>query len=125
MSAIAKPSLSYLTGFNQTNDQLSSGDHTERFAYYASVSGNRTSYRLETPVAQVLHDQRNGFGGFDSLIFNPNPKDQFRLVTALRRDFFQVPMTRMPKPPAFAISNANAMLSLTSRGSAPLIANCS
>src|SRR5712664_2753299 len=77
--------------FNQTNDQLSFGDHTKRFAYYASVSGNRSDYGLETPVAQVLHDRSNGFSGFTSLIFNPNPKDQFRLVTALRRDFFQVP----------------------------------
>jgi hypothetical protein len=77
--------------FNQTNEQLSFGDHTKRFAYYVSVNGNRSDYGLETPVRQVLHDQSNGFGGFASLIFNANPKDQFRLVTALRRDFFQVP----------------------------------
>ncbi len=76
---------------NQTNDQLSFGDHTRRFAYYASINGNRSDYTLETPVRQVLHDQSNGFGGFASLIFNANPKDQFRLVTAVRRDFFQVP----------------------------------
>jgi hypothetical protein len=77
--------------FNQTNEQLSFGDHTKRFAYYASVNGNRSNYGLETPVRRVLHDQSNGFGGFASFIFNANPKDQFRLVTALRRDFFQVP----------------------------------
>src|SRR5207244_1064994 len=80
--------------FNQTNDQLSFGDHTKRFAYYASINGNRSDYGLETPVRQVLHDQSNGFGGFASLLFNANPKDQFRLVTALRRDFFQVPNDR-------------------------------
>ena len=77
--------------FNQTNEQLSFGDHTKRFAYYASINGNRSDYGLETPLRQVLHDQSNGFGGFTSLIFNANPKDQFRLVTAVRRDFFQVP----------------------------------
>jgi hypothetical protein len=77
--------------FNQTNDQLSFGDHTKRFAYYASISGNRSDYGLETPVRQVRHDQSNGLGGFASLIFNPNPKNQFRLVAASRRDFFQVP----------------------------------
>src|SRR5882724_2102480 len=76
--------------FNQTNEQLSFGDHTKRFAYYASINGNRSDYGLETPLRQVLHDQSNGFGGFTSLIFNANPKDQFRLVTAVRRDFFQV-----------------------------------
>ena len=77
--------------FNQTNDQLSFGDHSKRFAYYAGINGNRSDYGLETPVREVLHDQSNGFGGFASLIFNPNPKDQFRLVTAARRDFYQVP----------------------------------
>jgi outer membrane cobalamin receptor len=77
--------------FNQTNDQLSFGDHTKRFAYYVSINGNRSDYGLGTPVAHVLHDQSNGFGGFASLIFNPNPKDQFRLVTAVRRDVYQVP----------------------------------
>src|SRR5258708_18075203 len=77
--------------FNQTNDQLSFGDHTKRFAYYASVNGNRSDYGLEPPVRPVLHDQSNGFGGFTSFIFNANPKNQFRLVTAVRRDFFQVP----------------------------------
>lgn len=77
--------------FNQTNEQLSFGDHTKRFAYYASINGNRSNYGLETPVRRVLHDQNNGFGGFASFIFNANPKDQFRLVTAVRRDFFQVP----------------------------------
>src|SRR5258708_9947857 len=30
--------------FNQTNEQLSFGDHTKRFAYYASVNGNRSNY---------------------------------------------------------------------------------
>ena len=77
--------------FNQTNDQLSFGDHTKRFAYYASINGNRSDYSLETPVAKVLHDQSNGVGGFASLIFNANPTDEFRLVTAVRRDFYQVP----------------------------------
>jgi outer membrane receptor for ferrienterochelin and colicin len=77
--------------FNQTNDQLSFGDHTKRFAYYASINGNRSSYGLETPIPRVIHDQSNGFGGFTSLIFNPDAKNQFRLVSAMRRDFFQVP----------------------------------
>lgn len=77
--------------FNQTNDQVSFGSHTKRFAYYASLNGGRSDYALETPTATVLHDQNNGLGGFASMIFNVNAKDQVRLVTALRRDFFQVP----------------------------------
>jgi outer membrane receptor for ferrienterochelin and colicin len=77
--------------FNQTNDQVSFGSHTKRFAYYASVNGNRSDYGLQTPTAAVLNDQSSGLGGFTSLIFNVNPEDQLRLVTGLRRDFFRVP----------------------------------
>jgi outer membrane cobalamin receptor len=80
--------------FNQTNDQLSFGSHTKRFAYYASINGNRSDYGLETPIPQVLHDQSNGFGGFTSLLFNPNAKDQLRLIASVRRDFYQVPNDR-------------------------------
>ena len=30
----------------QTNDQINFGGHTQRFAYYASVNGNRSDYGL-------------------------------------------------------------------------------
>src|SRR3989454_7501968 len=42
--------------FNETNDQLSFGDHTRRFAYYASLNGNRTDLGLQTPTREVIHD---------------------------------------------------------------------
>ena len=68
--------------FYQTNDQVNFGGHTERFAYYASVNGNRSNLGLQTPVAEVLHDADNGYGGFGSLIFNADPTNQLRLVTS-------------------------------------------
>ena len=77
--------------FYQTNDQFSLGSHTERFAWYASVNGNRSNLGIQTPVPQVVHDAENGYGGFGSLIFNLDPSNQFRLVTSLRKDFYQVP----------------------------------
>ena len=77
--------------FYQTNDQFSFGSHTERFAYYASVNGNRSNLGIETPVPQVVHDAANGYGGFGSLIFNVRPTDQLRLVTSLRQDYYQIP----------------------------------
>ncbi|HUX68559.1 MAG TPA: TonB-dependent receptor [Terriglobales bacterium] len=79
--------------FGQTNDQLNLGSHTDRFAYYASLSGNRSALGLETPTAQVLHDADNGLGGFQSLLFNLDPKDQWRVVASERRDFYQIPNT--------------------------------
>ncbi len=82
--------------FFQTNDQLNVGDHTEKFAYYASVNGNRSDYGLAPPIAQVLHDAANGYGGFASFIYNRTPKDQFRLVAQLRQDYFQIPYDPNP-----------------------------
>ena len=77
--------------FFQTNDQLSFGSHTQRFAYYASVNGNRSHLGLQPPVPQIVHDTANGYGGFGSIIFNAGPADQLRVVTSLRRDFYQIP----------------------------------
>ncbi len=85
--------------FLQTNDQINLGDHTEKFAYYASLNGNRSDYGLAPPIGQVFHDAANGYGGFASLIYNRTPKDQFRLVTQLRNDFFQIPYD--PDPNSF------------------------
>jgi hypothetical protein len=77
--------------FLQTNDQISLGDHTQKFAWYASLNGNRSDYGLAPPVGQVLHDAANGYGGFASFIYNRTPQDQLRLITQLRHDFFQIP----------------------------------
>jgi len=77
--------------FYQTDDQLNFGGHTNRFAYYASVNGNRSNLGLETPTSAVIHDAENGFGGFTSLLYNADANDQLRLVAQLRRDFYQVP----------------------------------
>ena len=77
--------------YNQTDDLLSFGDHTEKFAYYASISGNSTEYGLEPPTVDNLHNQAHGGGGFTSLIYNPNPNDQLRFSGALRLDYYQVP----------------------------------
>jgi TonB dependent receptor/Carboxypeptidase regulatory-like domain/TonB-dependent Receptor Plug Domain len=82
--------------FYQTNDALSFGSHTGRFAYYASINGNRSDLGLQTPVPQVVHDAVNGVGGFGSLILNVDPSNQLRLVTSLRRDYFQVPYDPFP-----------------------------
>jgi TonB dependent receptor/Carboxypeptidase regulatory-like domain/TonB-dependent Receptor Plug Domain len=82
--------------FYQTNDQLSCGGHTQRFAYYASLNGNRSNYGLETPIPQVVHDAENGYGGFASFIFNPDAKNQYRVVASLRQDYYQIPIDPDP-----------------------------
>lgn len=80
--------------FRQGAAQVNFGDHTKRFAYYLSLSGNRSDYGLETPTADVINDAENGFGGFGSFLYHPSTNDELRLVTALRRDIFRVPNDR-------------------------------
>src|SRR5438093_3292309 len=78
--------------FNNTNDQISFGDHTERFAYYGSLTGYRTDLGLETPVPRIINDQAAGLSGFGSILFNKTPADQLRLTTSVRGEHYQVPI---------------------------------
>jgi hypothetical protein len=80
----------------QTDNHVSCGGHSERFAYYVSLNGNRSDYGLQTPIAQVFHDAENGYGGFATFIFNPDAKNQLRLVTSLRQDYYQIPIDPDP-----------------------------
>jgi outer membrane receptor protein involved in Fe transport len=77
--------------FHQTNDQLTFGSHTEKFAYYGSVNGNRSDYGLSTPGPDVLHDRVWGLGGMATLIYNRDVNNQFRLVSLFRNDDYQIP----------------------------------
>jgi len=95
--------------FYQTNDQINFGSHTERFAYYASLNGNRSNYGLQTPIPQVFHDAENGYGGFASFIFNPDSQNQFRLVTSSRQDYYQIPIDPDPNSPDNQIYNTSQL----------------
>ncbi len=82
--------------FFQSNDQLSFGSHTQKFSYYASLSGNRSDYGLAPPIPQTYHDAANGQGAFTSLIYNRTPVDQFRFAGSARTDFFAIPYDPNP-----------------------------
>ena len=82
--------------FDQANAQLSFGNHTQDFAYYVSLNGNRSNLGLQPPVPMLVHDATNGYGGFGSLIFNVNASNQLRLVSSLRNDYYQIPYDPNP-----------------------------
>ena len=77
--------------FLQTNDQLNLASHTEKFAYYTSLTANRSNLGLAPPIPALHHDAANGAGAFSSFIYNRTPSDQLRLVAQSRYDFFQIP----------------------------------
>ena len=85
-----------LGNFYSAEAQLSAGDHSDKSAWYASLTGGRSNYGLATPVSQVLHDATNSQSGFLSLLRNQTPKDQLRLNTQFRSDYFQIPYDPNP-----------------------------
>jgi outer membrane receptor protein involved in Fe transport len=91
--------------YNQTSNQISFGDHTERFAYYGSLSGYRTDLGLETPVPQVINDQAAGLSGFASLIFNKDSNNQSRLIASAREDHYQAPIDPTASPILHDVEN--------------------
>lgn len=91
--------------YNQTNDQLSFGGHSNRFAYYASLDGNFSNLGLYTPSPSVLHDNATGVGGLISAIYNASPQNQFRFVASLHGNTYQIPNT--PGQQAAGIADAD------------------
>jgi outer membrane receptor protein involved in Fe transport len=77
--------------FHSTDDQVSFGSHTERFAYYASVDANRSDLGLTAPTSAIIHDQDAGVGGFLSLLYNASAHDQLRWIVSLRNDHYAIP----------------------------------
>jgi hypothetical protein len=73
--------------------------HTQRFAYYASLNGNRSNYGLQTPIPQVVHDAENGYGGFASFIFNHDSQNQFRWLLPCGRITTRSPSIPIPTQP--------------------------
>jgi Carboxypeptidase regulatory-like domain/TonB-dependent Receptor Plug Domain len=71
--------------------QIALGNHSQKTAWYTSLTGSRADYGLATPVPSVYHDATNSQSGFVSLIRNQTAKDQLRLDAQLRQDYFQVP----------------------------------
>ena len=77
--------------FSQADGYLSVGSHDGRFAYYASVNGNRSNLGIQTPVPQAIHDAQRGYGGFTNLVYRPSDENEIRLVAQSRADQYEVP----------------------------------
>ncbi len=76
--------------------QVALGNHSLKTAWYTSFNGYRSSYGLATPLTAIYHDSTNSQSAFASIIRNQTPKDQLRLDTQYRQDFFQVPYDPNP-----------------------------
>jgi TonB dependent receptor/Carboxypeptidase regulatory-like domain/TonB-dependent Receptor Plug Domain len=82
--------------FGQTDDYLSVASHTNDFAYYASVEGNRSNLGLQTPDSPVIHDDSQGYGAFTHLEYQPSSQDTVSFIAQLRQDVYQIPDCTAP-----------------------------
>ncbi|MHB8812685.1 MAG: TonB-dependent receptor [Steroidobacteraceae bacterium] len=82
--------------FGQTDDYVSAASHTDNFAYYASLEGNRSDLGLQTPVSRVIHDRTKGYGAFTNLQYEPGSRDAVSFVAQLRQDDYQIPDCTAP-----------------------------
>ncbi len=60
--------------FNNTDNQISFGDHSERLAYYGSFSGYRTDLGLETPSHEGAARSGGGAGRIWIDYFSTRPQ---------------------------------------------------
>ena len=81
----------------------------QRFAYYASVDGNRSELGLALRFPRVIHDQDSGVGGFLSLLYNPDPRISCAGSSPLRGDHYQIPNTPDQQTAASATSIWNGI----------------
>jgi hypothetical protein len=89
--------LVFSAGNQDTGEtQLSFGDHSDKTAWYSSLTVSRSNYGLATPVANIYHDATNSQSGFLSLIRNQTPSDQLRLNAQYRQDYFDIPYDPNP-----------------------------
>ncbi len=89
--------LAFTAGnFAQTDDYASAASHTDDFAYYASLEGNRSDLGLQTPVSQAIHDRTKGYGAFTNLQYEPGSQDAVSFVGQLRQDDYQIPDCTAP-----------------------------
>ena len=77
--------------FGQTDDYVSAASHTQQFAYYASVEGNRSNLGLQTPDSPVIHDEAQGYGAFTHLEYDPTTQDAVSFIAQVRQDVYQIP----------------------------------
>ena len=86
----------YAGDLNTGELQYSLGNHTEKTAWYTSLTGSRSDYGLATPVVNIYRDATNSQSAFVSVIHNQTPKDQLRLDAQYRQDYFQIPYDPNP-----------------------------
>src|SRR6202044_2039287 len=86
----------YAGSFDAGEAQVSLGDHSDKTAWYASLTGSRSNYGLATPVPTIYHDTTNSESGFVSILQNETPKDQLRVNGQFRADYFQIPYDPNP-----------------------------
>ena len=83
--------------FYQTNDQLSLGDHTEKFAWYASLNGNRSNFGLQPAIScSPSTMRRTATAASPRSSTTTTPPTSFATSPSFARDYYQIPYDPNP-----------------------------
>ncbi len=94
----------------QTNDQLNFGGHTKRFAYYASVNGNRSKLRSAAPDrASCSRRPRTVMGDSHRSYSTPAPPTNFGWSLRCARIITRSRSTRIPTHPGIRFIPASGL----------------
>jgi len=78
-------------GQNTVDGAVAYGDHSEKVAYFAQVSGNRTDFGLTPPVPDAVHNRHTGGGAAGKVWLLPRTTDVLTVTGSYRADDFQIP----------------------------------
>jgi outer membrane cobalamin receptor len=67
------------------------GDHSDRIAYFAQGSGNRTDFGLTPSSPEAVHNEHTGAGAAGKLWTVPSKNDLLTATASLRADNYEIP----------------------------------
>ena len=67
------------------------GDHSDKVAWFAQGSGNRTDFGLTPPVPDAVHNRHTGGGAAGKLWLLPRSTDVLTVTGSYRGDDYQIP----------------------------------
>lgn len=67
------------------------GDHSDKVAWFAQGSGNRTDFGLTPPALDAVHNQHTGGGVAGKVWLLPRSTDVLTFTGSYRRDDYQIP----------------------------------
>jgi len=78
-------------GQDTVDGAVAYGDHSDKVAWFAQGSGNRTNFGLTPPVPDAVHNTHTGGGAAGKVWLLPRSTDVLTITGSYRSDDYQIP----------------------------------